>query len=706
VAISYFTTEAKRHWLSDVAEAAGLAGLRLPTRATFPQIRAAWAEVARTSRVTEEELARRVAAHFRLKVAQLDTAEPQCARLLPEELARKYGVLPMQASDQVIVVATCDPVSMEAEQDIQFLSGRQPVFQVAAPGPLLEALDRAYAREKIVDFVLQTLAAEAASDDVRILPSKDTQPSSAPQAQSIADLVKRMLRSAIQVGASAVHIDSEQDSGRVRFRVDGVLDHFMHLPSPALVRVVRRVKELGRLDVSTRTVAQEGQFRATVAGRAYRVRVDTHPAGSLERVRLTITCPVDAGRLDTLSFSKHERGTLLDALAETSGIVLVASPDRSERERVLNACTLWLRDQGRRAVLIESQLGFDLEGVEQVKVDPARGFPVAGALAATLEQPPDVIALERLDEPEAAALAIEAANRGLLVLAGVNASDLAGPLVLLEELGVDRGPLADALRAVVSVRFIRRLCDCAKPAQAPDDLPSAERALAQAFGVAPARRSVGCDRCRGTGFRGQIPVSEILRVRPATAQSIRAGESLGAIREGGDVGIDVRSSAHARAAGGETTLREIERVLGSSAPEDARPLPTTVLIVDDVAADRLLMRTLLEQKGYRVAEATGGAQALALLEREAEISLVLLDLLMPEMSGKEALRRIRGSVRTAGLPVIVLTAAEDPLLEIQLLESGADDYLGKPFDPSRLAVRVRAVLRRAGAYDADAGVVT
>ena len=148
MAISYFTTEAKRHWLSDVAEAAGLSGLRLPQRATFPQIRSAWAEVARTSRITEEELATRVARHFRLKVAELGQAEPQCARLLPEELARKYGVLPLQASDQIIVVATCDPVSMEAEQDIQFLSGRQPVFQVTAPGPLLEALDRAYSARR------------------------------------------------------------------------------------------------------------------------------------------------------------------------------------------------------------------------------------------------------------------------------------------------------------------------------------------------------------------------------------------------------------------------------------------------------------------------------------------------------------------------------------------------------------------------------
>ena len=119
LAISYFTSQAKRHWLTDVAEAAGLHDLKLPPRAPFDQVRAAWAEISRSTRVSEEALAERVAAHFRLKVADLSTAEPQTAKLLPEKVARRHGLLPLRASDQVIVVATADPVSIEAEQDVR-----------------------------------------------------------------------------------------------------------------------------------------------------------------------------------------------------------------------------------------------------------------------------------------------------------------------------------------------------------------------------------------------------------------------------------------------------------------------------------------------------------------------------------------------------------------------------------------------------------
>ena len=525
--------------------------------------------------------------------------------------------------------------------------------------------------------------------------------SEAPQAQSITDLVKRILRSAIRAGASAVHVDSEQDAGRVRFRVDGVLDHFMHLPNPALIRVIHRIKKLARLDPHGRSGAQEGQFRVSVAGHSYRMRVETEPAGAMERVRLHITCPVAAGTLHDLGFSDIDRTQLEDLLAGPSGLVVVAASDRLDRERVMNALLLGAAAQGKHAVSIASQVGFDLETIEQVKVDPARGFPVSSALASALEGPAEVIAIELLDESEAAALAVDAAAGGVLIVAGVDGAEITSPLVQFAELGVDRGVLASTLKSSVAIHFVRALCNCAKAAQAPDDIPSSERALSEAYGVAPGRVSVGCDDCRGTGFRGQIPVAEVWQIDPPSARALQEGRSAGdMLRMALENGTrDARSAAHARVAAGETTLGEVERVLGSGALVPQPATSTTVLVVDDTAADRLLMRTLLEQKGYEVVEAAGGPQALALLERDAEISLVLLDLLMPDMNGKEALRRIRGSVRTAGLPVIILTAAEDPRLEVELLESGADDYLGKPFDPSRLAVRVRAVLRRAGAYD-------
>lgn len=703
MAISYFTSEAKRHWLSDVAEAAGLPDLRLPPRAQFAQVRAAWAEVARTSGISEDELAERVANHFRLKVADLSAAEPQTAKLIPEKLARKHGILPMQSSDQVLVVATSDPVSMEAEQDIQFLSGRQPVFQVAAPGRLLAAIDHAYSRAKIVDFVLQTLAAESGGDDVRIIQNAASVPSEGDQAQSIADLVKRVLRKAVVVGASEVKIDPERDAGQVRFRIDGVLEHFMHLPRPALVRVSRRMKELARLDVDERSKPQDGQFRATVGGRAHRMRVETEPSGSLERITLSVTCPDQAFDFDSIELSQAKRAELIDTLQAESGVILLAAPRRTTRERLLNASLSLMRDAGHRVATIESQLAYDLEGVDQTKVDPKRGFPASSAIAQMMEDLPNALALEPVTDPSAMSLAFEAAEKGALVIVQSEAEDFSGALAGLTELGIDRERIANTVRAVVVCRSIRRLCDCGKSVVAPDDVPSAERALAEAYQITPVRVATGCASCRASGYRGEILVVETARMSDEMAEGLRQGALLSTlvaqIREQGDPGI--RQSALARVSVGDTSLEEVERVLGPWSDVEPDPGPPTVLVVDDTASDRLLMRTLLEQKGFQVIEAAGGPQALAVLEESRDIALVVLDLLMPEMNGQETLARIRGSVATAGLPVIILTAAEDPRLEVELLEAGADDYLGKPFEPSRLSVRVRAVLRRSAAYDPD-----
>jgi len=703
LAISYFTSQARRHWLTDVAEAAGLEGLKLPIRASFAQVRAAWSEVARTAGITEDQLAGRVAAHFRLKVADLSAFEPQTSKLLPEKLARRHGILPLRASDQVIVVATSDPVCVEAEQDVQFLSGRQPVFQVAAPGPLLTAIDEAYSRAKILEFVLQTLAAESSGDDVRIIQNADAPAASSTQAQSIADLVKRMLRQAVVVGATSVKIDPERDAGQVRFRVDGVLEHFMHLPRPALLRVVRRIKEVARLDTQDRRTRQEGQFRATVSGQAYRMRVETEPAGSLERVTLSITCPTLSVDLEAMELNQTTRATLVDLLGTPSGVVVIAAPRRTTRERLLHGSLMLLRDEGRRVATVETQLAYDLEGIEQTKVDPERGFPATSAIAQMMEDLPGALALEPLESSGAANLAFDAAEKGALVIIQSEATDLASALAGLTELEVDRARIADLVRAVVVCRSIRRLCSCAKNVTAPDDVRSAERALAEAYHVTPAKVADGCAKCRATGYRGEIPLVEIVKFGPDIGDSIREGTLLSMVATAArsENEPDLRESALARVSAGDTTLQEVERVVGPCSERETEPGPPSVLVVDDTASDRLLMRTLLEQKGFRVLEASGGTHALRMLEESGDIALVLLDLLMPDMSGQETLARIRSSVATAGLPVIILTAAEDPRLEVELLESGADDYLGKPFEPSRLAVRVQAVMRRSGAYDPD-----
>ena len=693
-------TEERAHWLVDVARASGLSDLGLEARAPFSQIRAAWAEIARVSGISEEELAERVSRHFRLTRADLSTFEPQTAKLIPEKTARKHGVLPLRATDHLLVVATSDPVNMEAEQEIQFVSGRQPVFQLAAPGPLLEAIERAYSREKIVDFVLQTLAAEASQDEVQIVREGSADVGalqSGQPARSIGTLVNRILRQAVRAGASAIQVGPTGESGEVRMRLDGLDEHFMHLPTPALVRMVKRLKEMARLEVDHHARRQVGRFRATMGGDAYRFQVRVEPAGGFERVHIRVTRPDDHPDLSQMDLGPGQVAELEQLLNSDGGVVLAVVPEETGRSRMFTAMVQSLGRSGRTVFCLERRIDYDLDQVHMVEVDGEEGLGFADAMQHALEQGPDVVAIGDLSDPRAARLAFDAAARGILVLARCHGDDAIAGVARLTALGIERTRLAGGLRATVAERLLRSICpDCGRGVRVPDDIPSGERALAEVHRVTPTRVPVGCDACRGTGYRGRVPILEVIPFDGRLADLVRAGALLSDLKNAAreDAVPDLRDAGIRRVMAGDTSLREVERVLGpslTSAGSDRR----TVLVVDDTASDRLLMRTLLEEQGFEVLEAPNGVSALAKLKQSSNVALVLLDLLMPELDGHETLACIRSSIRTAGIPVIILTASEDPQLELRLLEAGADDYLCKPFEPGRLMARVRAVLRRA-----------
>jgi CheY-like chemotaxis protein len=268
-------------------------------------------------------------------------------------------------------------------------------------------------------------------------------------------------------------------------------------------------------------------------------------------------------------------------------------------------------------------------------------------------------------------------------------------------MGLDGGRLAESLHAVVSLRLLRGLCQsCTRPYDPAKDQRSREAKLASVLGATPVKVAVGCKTCAGTGYYGQIPVPEVLVMGPELrntlhgdpddAEVLRAARSEG-MRTFSEVGLE-------RVANGETTFEEIERVLGSVPVRDETTESLgPILIVDDEQQDLLFIGSALREMGFEVVEAPSGVEATRLINSgEHDFSLIVTDLFMPEMDGKEFLRNIRHSLSTQTLPVVVLTSSDDPRDEFELLEAGADDFLLKPVVIDRLEARVRAVLRRSG----------
>lgn len=229
---------------------------------------------------------------------------------------------------------------------------------------------------------------------------------------------------------------------------------------------------------------------------------------------------------------------------------------------------------------------------------------------------------------------------------------------------------------------------------------SREAKLASVLGVQPVMRAVGCKTCAATGYRGQVPIPEVLLVTrelravlagaPNDAALLRAAQADG-MRTFAEVGLE-------RVTRGETTVEELERVLGVVPVREERANEVgPVLLVDDDPTDNLVLTTVLTKMGFEIVEAPNGLNAMNMIQSGDEaFSMVLMDLFMPEMDGKDLIRAIRQQLSTQALPVVVLTGSANPRDELELLEAGADDFLLKPIVAERLEARVRAVLRRSG----------
>ena len=687
-----------QHWLLGVLQRAGvpcaLADLAPSTPA--PE---AWRAVLGAGSASEDEVTQCVADHFKLAVADLDQGQPTALRLIPEKVARRYWIYPLREDDRHLYVATIDPTAFDVEQAVGFASGRKPVFEMAGPAALLEAIDLGYTPDKVIGM-LDTMDGEVA-DAVKVVEDLSPEMVLAQEAEAppIVRLTNLILRSATSDGASDIHIEPARANGTVRFRVDGVLRQYMELPMAALNRVVSRIKILGKLDIADRLRPQDGRTRIEVDGRTYDLRIATVPTREAEKVVVRILDPEGSQTLEDLGVPEPELRRMRYLLSHRDGIVVVTGPTGSGKTTTLYAALREIATGEVNIMTVEDPVEYEIKGLTQIQVEPKRGVTFASALRALLRQDPDVIFVGEIRDLETAQIAVQASMTGHLVLATLHTNDAVGVVPRLVDLGLDRASIAATLRGALAQRLLRRVCDhCVASRVGP--LTPDELRLATAYEVEPMVRAPGCKRCGQTGYRGRVPIMEVFTTSPELEDLINRGASptelfrvvaAGGMRAMRDVALE-------RVRAGATTLHEVERVLGELLDEQpaAEPARQHILVVDDDAVSRSMARTLLEKNGFRVTEVGDGDVALERLGDGDGFALVVLDLEMPRLGGREVLERLRAEPATARLPVVVLTGAETGETEIELMDRGADDYIRKPIDALRFVARIKAALRRAG----------
>lgn len=690
------SSEPALHWCVSVARRAGWTGAHALVVAPTVAIADAWSAVVAACMVGENEFMTAAAALHRIRVARWDSMEPQATRLVPEGLARKHRVFPLRETDRAIYIATADPTDVLAEQEIGFASGRRPEFELASPSAIRAALDAGYAPENAAATLLQAAGADL-ENAVQLARQAEPEAVRAQDAaaEPVVGLANLILRDGVNARASDIHVEPGRVNGVVRFRVDGVMREYVQLPMPVFNRVVSRIKVMGGLDIADRLRPQDGRARIRLPdGKTVDLRLSTVPTRGSEKCVIRILDAASTRTLDEVGLPSRELVRVKQLISQRNGIVLVTGPTGSGKTTTLYGAITDLADGEVNITTIEDPVEYEVGGITQIQIEPKRDVTFASTLRAVLRQDPDIVFVGEIRDAETAETSAHAATTGHLVLSTLHTNDAVGVIARLTDLGLDRAVIATTLRGAVAQRLVRRLCDhCAQPAA--DALSADEARLAALTGVRPARRAVGCDRCSGAGYFGRMAIAEVFVVSASIETLIANGAPIPAIAlRARAEGMRVLSEVALDAVGaGATTLEEVERVIGFQEPESMTATPR-VLLVDDDPVIRSVSATVLRTQGFDAVEAPTGEAALVEAQAAGGHRLIVLDLDLPDINGREILRRLRAEPATRHTPVIILTGSSDAQLEIALMNEGADDYLRKPIEPARLIARVAAVLRR------------
>ena len=704
--------------------------------------RTLWECIVADKVASDAEIIEKLSHRFRLKIADPSKIDPTARAGVPEQLARRYRVLPLRLTDSYLELATANPFDLDAEKALAFATAREIRMFLLAPSKISEKLDEMYKPDKALNKLLEGM--EGSSDLVQL---KDTAPdelnvSEADASQKpVVRLVDMIISEGILSRASDIHVEPEEGGVAVRYRIDGVLRQVMKIPRQAGLPLISRIKIMSSLDIADRLRPQDGRARVAVNGQPIDLRVSTLPAQLGEKVVIRILdSRATVKQLDTLGLNPGEAEAIKRLLENHEGILLVTGPTGSGKTTTLYSCINQIKSEGVNIVTVEDPVEYRMQGIVQVQVQEKAGLTFAAALRSILRQDPNVVLVGEIRDKETAQIAVQASLTGHLVLSTLHTNDAANAVTRLVDIGVEAYKIAASLRGVVAQRLMRKLCPTCKEVwmEAPP-----ERLRRWIPAGTPLYRHAGCPDCAMTGYRGRFSILEILTMTAELERLIAAGEAADKIadaaKRGGMKTLWDSGLAHVKR--GESTIEELTRVVDIPAEDEAPPpaqkapgrasgtarlsggaeappaAPVSthfdlleeqapprrsgahgqpaskVLLVDDEDSLRKVMKDLLERDGYVVTEARDGVQALDQVDRVGP-DIIVLDLNLPGLDGYGVLSHLRSRPATANIPVIVLTAKGDEDNEVRVFELGADDFLTKPFRARALSARLEAVLGR------------
>lgn len=488
--------------------------------------------------------------------------------LISEALVSKHRVLPLMKREGRVFVALADPTNIQALDEIKFHTGTTTEAVIVEEDKLSRRLEHYLdqsnsAMEELEDTDLDNIEL---GEDQQDASDKETAEEAANDTP-IVRFINKVLLDAIKKGASDIHFEPYEKSYRVRCRIDGMLQEVHRPPLNLASRLSARLKVMSRMDISEKRMPQDGRIKLKVsAKRAIDFRVNTLPTLWGEKIVLRILDPTSAQMgVEALGFEPDQKTAYLTTLEQPQGMILVTGPTGSGKTVTLYTGLNILNTEERNISTAEDPVEINLDGVNQVHVNPKVGLTFAEALRAFLRQDPDVVMVGEIRDLETAEIAIKAAQTGHMVLSTLHTNSAPETLTRLRNMGVPAFNIATSVSLIIAQRLGRRLCEsCKKPSTLPEATLLEE-------GFTPEQipdlhlfeaDHDGCSKCN-RGYKGRVGIYEMLKMSGEIAECIMDnGNSIDILRVAKQQGFKtLREAGLLKVASGVTSLEEMNRVI-------------------------------------------------------------------------------------------------------------------------------------------------
>ncbi|WP_172143914.1 type IV-A pilus assembly ATPase PilB [Pseudomonas tumuqii] len=484
--------------------------------------------------------------------------------LVSEKLCRQHRVLPLYRRGNKLFVALSDPTNHQAVTDIQFSTGLSTEALLVEDDKLGEAIDKFFeaansGMEDLADVDLDGMDVQAVDEN-----KNDGVAGESADDAPVVRFVNKMLLDAIRGGSSDLHFEPYEKVYRVRFRTDGILQEIARPPIQLAPRIAARLKVMAALDISERRKPQDGRIKMRISKtKSIDFRVSTCPTLWGEKIVMRILDPSSAQMgIDALGYEPRQKDLYMAALKQPQGMILVTGPTGSGKTVSLYTGLNILNTVDVNISTAEDPVEINLEGINQVNVNPKQGMDFTAALRAFLRQDPDIIMVGEIRDLDTASIAIKAAQTGHMVMSTLHTNSAAETLTRLRNMGVPSFNIATSVSLIIAQRLARKLCGyCKKEVQIPREALLEEGFPENQIGSFKIYRPVGCENCNG-GYKGRIGIYEVVKNTPALQRIImEEGNSIDISAQMRKDGFnDLRTSALLKAMQGITSLEEVNRV--------------------------------------------------------------------------------------------------------------------------------------------------